>query len=174
MCFSWLGLQAAQEPADTPPPSELSDSQPPTATVSKTPSEMAGLVVLVGIILVFLIPATDVLQFQPLTTVMTELLRILGQVLVGVLVFAVGLYLANLVFNILSSSGGGQAKFVAQAAPGGYYCFSGSHGSTANGDCDEYCQLSLRSFIWRRGGIPCRCLWLWQQGYCGENKSVSG
>ena len=116
--FSWLGLQAAQEPIDTMPSGSSSDSPATTADAiaRKTPSEIAGVVVLVGIILVFLIPATDVLQFQPLTALMTELLRLLGQVLVGVLVFAVGLYLANLVFNILSSSGGSQAKLVAQAA----------------------------------------------------------
>ena len=112
--FLWLGLQATQEPADTLPTAESDTS---TATANrKTPSEVAGMVVLVAIILVFLIPATDVLQFQPLTLVITELLRILGQVLVGVLVFAVGLYLANLAFNILSSSGGSQARLVAQAA----------------------------------------------------------
>lgn len=63
-----------------------------------------------------MIPATDVLQFQPLTGVITELLRILAQVLVGILVFGIGLYLANLTFNLISSSGGVQARLVAQAA----------------------------------------------------------
>ncbi len=109
--FQILGLQAAQEPTDS-----VSEDGPLNASSGKTPSEIAGTVVLVGIILVFLIPATDVLQFQPLTGVITELLRILAQVLVGVLVFGIGLYLANMTFNIVSSSGGGQARMVAQAA----------------------------------------------------------
>ncbi|WP_299406663.1 mechanosensitive ion channel [Acaryochloris sp. IP29b_bin.148] len=108
--FQLLGLQAAQEPTDS-----LSEEGAVTTT-RKTPSEIAGLVVLVGTILVFLIPATDVLQFRPLTGVITELLRVLAQVLVGVLVFGIGLYLANLTFNMVSSSGGGQARLVAQAA----------------------------------------------------------
>lgn len=109
--FQILGLQAAQEPTDS-----ISEEGAMGAATRKTPSEIAGVVVLVGTILVFLIPATDVLQFQPLTGVITELLRILAQVLVGVLVFGVGLYLANLTFNMVSSSGGGQARLVAQAA----------------------------------------------------------
>lgn len=109
--FQILGLQAAQEPTDS-----VSEEGPINTSSRKTPSEIAGTVVLVGTILVFLIPATDVLQFQPLTGVITELLRILAQVLVGVLVFGIGLYLANMTFNIVSSSGGAQARLVAQAA----------------------------------------------------------
>lgn len=109
--FQILGLQAAQEPTDS-----ISEDGPINTSSGKTPSEIAGIVVLVGTILVFLIPATDVLQFQPLTGVITELLRILAQVLVGVLVFGIGLYLANMTFNIVSSSGGAQARMVAQAA----------------------------------------------------------
>ena len=111
--FAWLGLQATSAPRETTAPAEPSETSA-TALPTKTPSEIAGVVVLGAILLVFLIPATDVLQFQPLTSVITELLRIFGQVLVGVLVFAVGLYLANLAFTILSSSGGSQTR--AQAA----------------------------------------------------------
>lgn len=109
--FQVLGLQAAQEPTDSIP-----GEGPSSTATRKTPSEIAGVVVLVGIILVFLIPATDVLQFRPLTGIITELLRVLAQVLVGVFVFGVGLYLANMTFNMVSSSGGAQARLVAQTA----------------------------------------------------------
>ncbi|MGF1601762.1 MAG: mechanosensitive ion channel [Thermosynechococcaceae cyanobacterium] len=131
--FSWLGLQATQTASGTPPASASSgttsagtvnpSATPGAATTlqtselpQKTPSEIAGIVVLVGFILVALIPATDVLEFAPLTGVVTRLLAVLAQVLVGVFVFAVGLYFANLAFNLISSSGGGQARLVAQAA----------------------------------------------------------
>ncbi|MGB7416398.1 MAG: mechanosensitive ion channel [Thermosynechococcaceae cyanobacterium] len=130
--FTWLGLQATQASAGTtaasPPSGAASGAVNPSATPGaattlqtselpqKTPSEIAGIVVLVGFILVALIPATDVLEFAPLTGVVTRLLAVLAQVLVGVFVFAVGLYFANLAFNLISSSGGGQARLVAQAA----------------------------------------------------------
>lgn len=109
--FQILGLQAAQEPTDS-----ISEDGPINTSSHKTPSEIAGIVVLVATILVFLIPATDVLEFQPLTGMISGLLSILGQVLVGVLVFGIGLYLANMTFNIVSSSGGAQSRMVAQAA----------------------------------------------------------
>lgn len=123
--FTWLGLQASQEETTTPSSSTTplgtdefgaSTGDEASAMKQKTPSEIAGIIVLVGFILVALIPATDVLEFEPLTTGVATLLGILAQVLVGVFVFAVGLYLANLAFNLISSSGGGQAKLVAQAA----------------------------------------------------------
>ncbi len=115
--FTWLGLQAAQDPAESSPSAVdgTADTES-SALPQKTPSEIAGVIVLVGFILVALIPATDVLEFAPLTSGVSSLLAILAQVLVGVLVFAVGLYLANLAFNLISSSGGGQAKLVAQTA----------------------------------------------------------
>ena len=128
--FIWLGVQAEAEPevaapavtsaAELPRPDEMpaTPSAPSSAPSlsAKTPSEVAGAIALVGILLVFLIPATDVLEFEPLTNVVSGLLVILGQVLVGVLVFAVGLYLANLAFKLISSSGGSQARLVGQAA----------------------------------------------------------
>ncbi len=122
--FTWLGLQASQDATPTSSsstPLGMDDTGSSTgdsaaAMTQKTPSEIAGIVVLVGFILVALIPATDVLEFAPLTSVVTTLLAVLAQVLVGVFVFAVGLYFANLAFNLISSSGGGQAKLVAQAA----------------------------------------------------------
>ena len=123
--FSWLGLQATQQPtptsaADLPLPSETTaGDREPVANMlqQKTPSEIVGVIAMIGILLVFLIPATDVLEFEPLSNGVAELLRILTQqVLVGVVVFAVGLYLANLVFNLVASSGGGQARLVGQAA----------------------------------------------------------
>jgi hypothetical protein len=123
--FTWLGLQATQAAsAPTPGPGTTASTtiSDPSTTLQtaevpqKTPSEIAGIVVLVGFILVALIPATDVLAFAPLTAVVTNLLVILAQVLVGVFVFAVGLYFANLAFNLISSSGGGQARLVGQAA----------------------------------------------------------
>lgn len=128
--FEWLGIQAggstiASEVIDSPSiptdptkttlqePFKESSSAPLS---SKTPSEIAGVIALVGILIFFLVPATDVLGFAPLTNIVTQLLQILAQVLIGAVIFAVGLYLANVAFTILSSSGGGQARLVGQAA----------------------------------------------------------
>lgn len=143
--FRWLGLQSgqAEPPAPssepmatgtttlqvTPPPEPMD----PGATVlqvrptpepsvsasppaSKTPSEILGIIAMVGILILFLVPATDLLGFAPLTQIVQNILGILGQVVIGVAVFAVGLYLANFAASLISSSGGKQARLVGQAA----------------------------------------------------------
>jgi hypothetical protein len=72
-----------------------------------------GLVVLGGTLLLAAIAATEVLEIPTLTAVMTGLLVIFGQVLVGLLVLAVGLYLANWVFRLIANGGTPQARLLA-------------------------------------------------------------
>jgi Conserved TM helix len=131
--FSWLGLQSrpttpdprssisrdpmvpGTAPRSQPPISPSSRPQPPTMPV-RTPSEIAGVVVMVGILLFATVAATNVLSFPGLSAIVTGLLLVFGRILVGLAVFAVGLYLANLAFNLITSSGGRQAELLGQAA----------------------------------------------------------
>ncbi|MDA0865483.1 MAG: mechanosensitive ion channel, partial [Cyanobacteria bacterium] len=83
---------------------------------AKTPSEIAGLLALVGIVLFGAITATEILQFAALTDIVQAILRVSAQVLSGLLVFAVGLYFANLAFRLIRSMGTSQSTFLAQAA----------------------------------------------------------
>ncbi len=96
--FQWLGIETT------------------VAAGAKTPSEIVGIVVLVGILLFGTVAATNVLNFPALTLIVTGLLVILGQILSGLVVFAIGLYLANLAFKVITSSGSGQAKILGQTA----------------------------------------------------------
>lgn len=91
----------------------------PMATVqtpSRTPSEIVGIVTLVAIVLFGAVTATEILNFAGLTEIVRAILRIGARVLSGVVVFAVGLYLANLAFRLVSAMGTGQARVLAQAA----------------------------------------------------------
>jgi Conserved TM helix len=83
---------------------------------SRSPSEIAGVVTLVGIVLFGVVTATEVLGLPALTTMMNSVLAIAARVLVGVAIFAVGLYLANLAFKLINLSGGRQATLLAQTA----------------------------------------------------------
>jgi Conserved TM helix len=140
--FSWLGLQtrpatpdprssisrdpmvtvttsrtASQIPQGSQPPTlPSSRPQPSTPSAPRTPSEIAGIVALVGIMLFATVAATNVLNFPGLSAIVTGLLLVFGRILVGLAVFAVGLYLANLAFNLITSSGGRQAELLGQAA----------------------------------------------------------
>lgn len=120
--FHWLGIQstpytAAPRPAvDVPPSPEgqttIQDSMPP----ARTPSEIVGVIVLVGIMLFAAIAAIDVLNFPGLKAVVIGLLAIFGRVLAGLVVFAIGLYLANLAYSLISSSNTSQSRTLAQTA----------------------------------------------------------
>jgi len=116
--FHWLGLPIAVADSAgaevTPDTPDSPASQPGLMTY--TPSQFVGIVALVGVMLFAVVAATNVLGFVELTEVVTDLLRILGQVIAGLVVFAIGLYLANLAFNVIRHTGGGKALILAQAA----------------------------------------------------------
>ncbi len=115
--FSWLGVQPKQ-PLRLPP-----SSIDPEATIlqepelpSRTPSEFVGIVVQVGILLFAVVAATDVLRIPALTAIVSGIVLVAGRVLAGLVVFAIGLYLANLAFSLIASSGTRQARLLGQTA----------------------------------------------------------
>ncbi|NNG16849.1 MAG: mechanosensitive ion channel, partial [Gemmatimonadales bacterium] len=74
--FEKLGLKIAAGPKGT------------------TPSQVVGYLVLVGIILLAAIEAADLLGFATLSTVVTEFFTFANRLLLGLVIFGVGLYLA--------------------------------------------------------------------------------
>ena len=108
--FEWLGLPSMSTPRDE------SSEEAGNILQSRTPSEIAGTISLVGIMLFAAVAATEVLQLEGLTDISEGILTGAGSVLVGVLVFGVGLYLANLAFSLIASSGGSQVKILGNAA----------------------------------------------------------
>ncbi len=108
--FSVLGLptpvRRTTYPADTEVP----------ITAARTPSEIAGIVVLVGIMLFATVAAVNILNIPALTLLVSGIVVIFGRILAGLIVFAIGLFLANLAFSIISSSGNAQARILAQVA----------------------------------------------------------
>jgi hypothetical protein len=138
--FHWLGIA---EPVDTvestpPPPAGTTEPTdpldplaspsgvPPTATgtpvsepdeiLTRTPSQIAGVIVLVAVMLIATLTAVDILQIAALRTVVGVILAIAGQVFVGLVVFAIGLYLSNLAYNLITSSNTRQSKILGYTA----------------------------------------------------------
>ncbi|NJN13455.1 MAG: mechanosensitive ion channel [Richelia sp. RM1_1_1] len=99
----WLGLQIQ--------PSRIQNN-----SLAKTPSEIVGIVARVGIILFAIVTAVDILNLTALTAVMQGIIVIFGGVLAGLLVLTIGLYFANLAFNLIITSGISQAQILAQTA----------------------------------------------------------
>lgn len=133
--FDWIGLPALSPSRRTPPSlppnaTTLPDLPPPPQPGQETrlqqpqtpqiprrsPSELVGIIAWVGIMLFATVAATNVLQFAALTLIVTGIVIILGQILAGLIIFAVGLYLANLAYNLITSPGSRQSQILGQAA----------------------------------------------------------
>ncbi|TVP67621.1 MAG: hypothetical protein EA342_07975 [Leptolyngbya sp. LCM1.Bin17] len=89
---------------------------PTVQSPGRSPSELVGIIALVAIVLFGAITATEILNFPGLTDIVRAVLQVGARVLSGVVVFAVGLYLANLAYRLVNTMGTGQAKVLAQAA----------------------------------------------------------
>lgn len=107
--LTWLGLDSmiGATPVDT---------EGETTKPGKTPSQVMGNIALVAILLVATLTAVDILEIEALTTVVAVILAIAGQVLVALLIFAIGLYFSNLSYKALAASGSRQSKILGQAA----------------------------------------------------------
>jgi hypothetical protein len=117
--MSILGLPELNLGTEATVQSGLDAEGRPTASVQtpgRTPSEIVGIVTLVAIVLFGAVTATEILNFAGLTDIVRAILRVGARVLSGVVVFAVGLYLANLAFRLVNAMGTGQARVLAQAA----------------------------------------------------------
>jgi Conserved TM helix len=106
--FTILGL---------PVPTTRSVSEETIPTIpTRTPSEIAGIVVLGGILLFATVAAVNILNIPALTVLVTGILIIIGRIIAGLVIFGIGLFLANLAFTLITSSGDRQARILAQVA----------------------------------------------------------
>lgn len=126
--FRWLGLDTRPVNTGRPVTPPLDPNIPPDyqqqtviqdttpASTTRTPSEFVGIVVLVGIMLLATVAATNILNIVALTAIVTGLVIVAGRILAGLVVFAIGLYFANLAFSLITSSGSRQARILGQIA----------------------------------------------------------
>lgn len=121
--FYWLGLQSAPYTPTVAPEQYTTEFQtgetmlqPEGKPAVRSPSEIVGIIVLVGILLFATVAAVDVLGITALTALVAGLLYISGRILSGLVVFAIGLYLANLAYSLITSSGSRQSQLLGQTA----------------------------------------------------------
>jgi len=110
--FSWLGIQR--------PTSEGTDqgdaSSSSSAIQNRSPSELVGIVVLVGIMLFATLAAVNILDIPALTELVSGIVLVSGKIIAGLIIFAIGLYFTNVAFNLILSSGMQQSRTLAQAS----------------------------------------------------------
>lgn len=118
----WLGV--APDAAEATPDAAAAPSEAGSEEIHvQTPSELAGTIAQVGIVLVGVFGAVDRLEIETLSTFVGGLVEISGRVLVGALVFAIGLWLANLAYRLILNAGIARGGIVAQAARVGIIAF---------------------------------------------------
>ncbi|MGP1386741.1 MAG: mechanosensitive ion channel [Thainema sp.] len=126
--LTWLGLQSQADRMPAPPsPTDpyISDPAappagdfPPSATqqTPSNPSDIVGIIVWVGVMLFAAVAAINILEIPALTLLISGIVVISGRILAGLIVFGVGLYLANLAFSLITRGGGRQARILGQTA----------------------------------------------------------
>ncbi|MEY3869753.1 MAG: hypothetical protein RLZZ338_3644 [Cyanobacteriota bacterium] len=114
--FQWLGVETKSVKGKVSEDPDATVIQADSHIPSRTPSEIIGVIVLVGIMLFATVTATDVLKLTALTAIINQLIVICGKVLIGLIVFAIGLYFANLAFNVIASSRTYQARMIGNTA----------------------------------------------------------
>lgn len=148
--FTWLGIQEGTTKAPATPSELESEQQTVIQTKGapgRTPSELVGIVVLVGIMLFATVTATDVLKLAALTEIVNQIIVIAGRVLFGVIILAIGLYFANLAFHLITSSRTRQSNLLGQAARLGIIIFVGAMALQQMGIASDIVNLAFGLFF---------------------------
>jgi len=87
-----------------------------TWSAANTPSKFVGYLVLLAIMLLSATSAAELLGSAFLVEALGVFIAFFWQVVLAVLIFAIGLYFANLAKNMIVKTGTGQASFVARLA----------------------------------------------------------
>ena len=109
----------------------------------RTPAQVVGSLVLVAIMLFTTIEAMRLLGFMTLATMLGGVLTLFGQILLGLVVFGIGLYLSNLAYNAIMSSGSGQAEILALVARIAILVLAGSMALRQMGLANEIVDLAF-------------------------------
>lgn len=109
----------------------------------RTPSEMAGFIVLVAIMLFAAMEAARLLRFLFLATIIADFLAFGGRLLLALIIFGIGAYLANLASDLVLSSGGRNAGLTARLARWAILLFSAAIALQQLGVADEIITLAF-------------------------------
>ncbi len=108
-----------------------------------TPSAIAGYLVLLGVMLFAFIEAAEQLGFKMLSVIFSKFTVLAGHVVLGLVIFAIGLFLANLVHRAVISSSVAQARVLAVSARIAILVLAGAMALRQMGLADEIVNLAF-------------------------------
>ena len=106
-------------------------------------AQIVGNLVLVVIMLFAAVEASRLLGFATLTALVGEFLVLVGQIVLGLVILAIGLYLANLAYNSILGSGMGNANLLAPVARVAIIVLSGAMALRQMGLASEIVNLAF-------------------------------
>jgi hypothetical protein len=83
---------------------------------TRQPTDLIGTLIIIGVMLFASLSAAELLGSAFLSDILATFIGFGGQLVLAVIIFAMGLYLANLVRNLILGAGGAQANFTATMA----------------------------------------------------------
>jgi Mechanosensitive ion channel, conserved TM helix len=115
-----------------------------TPTVGRRmPSEIVGALVLVAVMLFATVEAFRLLNFTALADLLAELVQLGGQVILGLIILAIGAYLANLAADLIRSSGTSNASLLALIARVAILVLAGAMALRQMGIANEIVNLAF-------------------------------
>ncbi len=109
----------------------------------RTPSEIVGYLAIVAIMIFAVIEASNMLGFTILADIVSKFLVAAGGVLLGLVIFGMGLYLARLAHRVIRDAGGSQAHILAPVARIAIIVFSGALALRQMGFADDIVNLAF-------------------------------
>lgn len=106
-------------------------------------SVIAGSVILIVVLVFASVEAADMIGFAALADVLQDLLSFAGQVLLGLVIFAAGLWLANLAADTVRQSGVGQANTLAVVSRVSILTLTGAMALRQMGLADRIIELAF-------------------------------
>jgi len=113
----------------------------------RTPSEIVGYLVLVGVMLLASMEAARLLGFALLADLVADFTVFAGQVILGLIIFGIGLYLANLAAGVVKASGAAQAGLLALATRISIVVLAGAMGLAQMGLASEIINLAFGAVL---------------------------
>ncbi|MEK7707598.1 MAG: mechanosensitive ion channel [Verrucomicrobiota bacterium] len=111
------------------------------------PAAVVGTLLIIGIMLVATIAAAETLDYGRIAGIVQQFLEFAGKVLLGVLLFGLGLMLANVVFNALQASDSPRARLLAWISRVAIIILVGAMALRATGVADSIVNLAFGALV---------------------------
>jgi hypothetical protein len=112
-------------------------------TGSRSLSEWVGYLIMVGVMLFAALSASELLGSSFLSEILATFISFLGQLVLALIIFVVGLYLANLARQVILGAGGQHAQFSSMLARVAILVLSGAMALRQLGVADDIVNLAF-------------------------------